>query len=490
MTRRRIAGFTAALVTGALIAPASALALDSSTEFTPASGSPLGTDFGAWATATGDWNGDGIDDVASAEWFDADNGGAVRAWLSDGEGGFAQSDLELVGVSPSGMVSGDWNDDGDPDLATANVNSDNVSILMGDGTGDFDWRRTSSASRARSRSTSPTSTNNGAEDLLLGGRASGRVPHPLRQRDGFEEEASVTLPGTTPRRWPLPPATSTTTARTTSRRPTARTSMLRVYLANSRPARPSPCRARSRSADAASPAADFDNDGDDDLALANFGFGPRQDPAQRRRWNVSLGSTPAAGDARARDRDRRLQPRRRRGPCRRQLVSNNVSILTRGTGATFGAAANSPEAIGANPRGPVDRRLRRRLEGRSRRRRRPLAGRTAASRSCSAATRSARARDQLRARTARPTFSGQLRFNGGRRRDVSPALDRRRHHSGLRRLLGSECPPARDGPSRRLLHLPRPGVGRRRQHRRRPVRSASTRPCRRFDRHRRDQRDQ
>ena len=35
------------------------------------------------------------------------------------------------------MAVADFNLDGRPDLATANFNSDNVTILLGDGTGNF-----------------------------------------------------------------------------------------------------------------------------------------------------------------------------------------------------------------------------------------------------------------------------------------------------------------------------------------------------------------
>ena len=35
------------------------------------------------------------------------------------------------------MTSDDFNGDGNPDLAVANVDSDNVSVLLGDGSGGF-----------------------------------------------------------------------------------------------------------------------------------------------------------------------------------------------------------------------------------------------------------------------------------------------------------------------------------------------------------------
>jgi hypothetical protein len=44
---------------------------------------------------------------------------------------------EAAGNAPVSVAVGDFSGDGKRDLATANFNSDNVMILLGDGTGDF-----------------------------------------------------------------------------------------------------------------------------------------------------------------------------------------------------------------------------------------------------------------------------------------------------------------------------------------------------------------
>jgi hypothetical protein len=55
-----------------------------------------------------------------------------------GAGAFAAPiSFPLVGLNPSRIVDGDFNEDGDPDLATANADSDNVSVLFGDGKGNY-----------------------------------------------------------------------------------------------------------------------------------------------------------------------------------------------------------------------------------------------------------------------------------------------------------------------------------------------------------------
>ena len=42
-----------------------------------------------------------------------------------------------LAISPLSVAVGDFNGDGKQDLAVANSNSDNVSILLGDGAGSF-----------------------------------------------------------------------------------------------------------------------------------------------------------------------------------------------------------------------------------------------------------------------------------------------------------------------------------------------------------------
>src|SRR5438034_809369 len=54
-----------------------------------------------------------------------------------GSAGFAPATNAGVGTSPFSVALGDFNGDGKQDLATANFTSNNVSILLGTGTGTF-----------------------------------------------------------------------------------------------------------------------------------------------------------------------------------------------------------------------------------------------------------------------------------------------------------------------------------------------------------------
>jgi hypothetical protein len=57
--------------------------------------------------------------------------------LGDGTGGFGAPTSYATGTKSYFVAVGDWNADGNPDLAVANFSSDDVSLLLGGGTGRF-----------------------------------------------------------------------------------------------------------------------------------------------------------------------------------------------------------------------------------------------------------------------------------------------------------------------------------------------------------------
>ena len=103
---------------------------DGAGNFSLASSPTAGTE--PSAVAVGDFNGDGNLDLAVADWGDF-----ASVFLGDGTGNFTLSWSSFVGYCPQSVAVGDFNGDGNLDLAVANECSGSVSILLGDGTGNF-----------------------------------------------------------------------------------------------------------------------------------------------------------------------------------------------------------------------------------------------------------------------------------------------------------------------------------------------------------------
>jgi hypothetical protein len=100
------------------------------------------SDNAAYGYSMADFNGDGFIDITAAVPAEA----KVRVLLNDGAGGFnsaVYTDYSITGTSSSnirGVATGDFNDDGYPDIVAASYNGNAIGVLINsaDGTGTFD----------------------------------------------------------------------------------------------------------------------------------------------------------------------------------------------------------------------------------------------------------------------------------------------------------------------------------------------------------------
>jgi hypothetical protein len=108
--------------------------------FTKAANSPVTVGLTPYSIAVGDFNGDGIPDLVTANDADVnDNPGTVTILLGSGDGGFTQASGSpvSVGVNPLIVAAGDFNADGKVDLAVTNENDNSIAILLGNVDGTF-----------------------------------------------------------------------------------------------------------------------------------------------------------------------------------------------------------------------------------------------------------------------------------------------------------------------------------------------------------------
>jgi FG-GAP-like repeat/Putative Ig domain len=101
---------------------------DGSGNFATASGSPIATGLQPEAIVTGDFNNDGRLDIATANFSD----NTVTLLLGNGDGTFtpAAGSPYAVGKGPFSIAAADFNGDGKLDLAVANLTDGTVSLLM------------------------------------------------------------------------------------------------------------------------------------------------------------------------------------------------------------------------------------------------------------------------------------------------------------------------------------------------------------------------
>jgi hypothetical protein len=105
------------------------------TTFVAASRGPFATGAAPDSVAQGDFNGDGLVDLAVANYHD----NSITVLLGSASGAFtaAPGSPFAAGTNPASVAVADFNGDGKADLAIANSGSGNITVLLGNGSGGF-----------------------------------------------------------------------------------------------------------------------------------------------------------------------------------------------------------------------------------------------------------------------------------------------------------------------------------------------------------------
>ena len=140
----------------------------------------FGVGNGPHSVATGDFNGDGITDLAIANRYSDD----VSVLIGVGDGTFNAAQNFGAGVWPQSVTTGDFNGDGITDLATANFSSDDVSVLIGVGDGTFNAPQNFGAGDGPLSVTTGDFNGDGITDLATANRYSNDVSALIGVGDG------------------------------------------------------------------------------------------------------------------------------------------------------------------------------------------------------------------------------------------------------------------------------------------------------------------
>jgi hypothetical protein len=108
--------------------------------FQPQASYNAGPSGNAYAAAVGDFNADGNPDLVVSN---VGNGLAtISVLMGNGDGTFQLPVTQVVGNYPSAVVVGDFNGDGNADIAVADRDDNTISVLLGNGDGTFQAQTT------------------------------------------------------------------------------------------------------------------------------------------------------------------------------------------------------------------------------------------------------------------------------------------------------------------------------------------------------------
>ena len=131
----------------------------------------------------GDFNGDGKLDLAVANRSNS-GAGTVGVLLNQGGGNLGPQVSYAVGNDPDSVAVGDFNGDGKPDLAAANLNDGTVSVLLNQGNGTFGGLGTYAVGNFPASVAVGDFNGDGKPDLVVANSGDGRVGVLLNEGSG------------------------------------------------------------------------------------------------------------------------------------------------------------------------------------------------------------------------------------------------------------------------------------------------------------------
>ena len=160
---------------------------------------PLPVGDGGYYAVAGDFNGDGQLDLAVANQYDD----TVSILMGNGDGTFRPQVTYKVGAYPDAIVAGDFTGDGHLDLAVADRLSNQVSVLLGNGDGTFQPQVTYAVGSGPFAIVAGDFTGDGQLDLAVANQYDDTVSVLLGNGDGTFQPRSPTRSGPYPTpSWP------------------------------------------------------------------------------------------------------------------------------------------------------------------------------------------------------------------------------------------------------------------------------------------------
>ena len=343
------------------IAPPVSLTVNAkaSTALTGAPGSPFSTGSSPVAIAVADFNNDGEPDLAIAN----KSGNNVTVLLGAGGGGFtpAIGSPFTVGTDPESIAVGDFNGDGNMDLAVANYNNGgtgSVTVLLGDGMGGFTVDAGSPFSASNPKAIAVSDFNgDGKADIAIANNAgsfqNGTVSIWLGDgMGGFSPASGSPMTGASP-------VGIVATDFNNDGKPdlavvnSGGTGTVTILLGDGTGAFPTVSSVAANSSPAALVAADFNNDGKADLAIVNTIVGTSTVTVLLGNGNGGFsganGSPFAAGSGAASLTTGDFNGDQNLDLAVSNFGGNNVTLLLGNGGGSFSASSLSPVSAGMSP---------------------------------------------------------------------------------------------------------------------------------------------